>query len=193
MLHEMSFEKAMKCYCEGKMVLSFRIGPTGFETKFLEDMLAQYRFLVDEEEGGESGKAAGPEESERDSNECSKTEKSAPANMTPESRTEEEAPEPEREEEKTQQGEPDPAVKPEKERISVPKTKKGYATKPDQKHIKDLYTSGMSMEEISEELGIQLAAVSKVVSVLGLGDARHKGTYIPNTGSKAVSNGSVVR
>lgn len=50
-----------------------------------------------------------------------------------------------------------------------------------------LYRKGWEMEDIAEAMELPLAYVSQVVHLLGLGDERYKGQYIPSKGSVSVA------
>lgn len=49
-----------------------------------------------------------------------------------------------------------------------------------------LYRRGWEMEQIAEAMELPLVYVSQVVHLLGLGDERYRGQYVPSKGSVSV-------
>lgn len=62
-----------------------------------------------------------------------------------------------------------------------------------EKRVEALYSAGAGMEEIGKQLGVSLAAVSKIVARRGLGKERYQNTVIPSKGSAPVKHCEVGR
>lgn len=69
--------------------------------------------------------------------------------------------------------------------------RKWYLNDEDKKLVAELYKAGEEMEAIADSLNFGLTAVSRYIHESGLGDERHKGKPIPNSGSAAIPSATV--
>ena len=69
--------------------------------------------------------------------------------------------------------------------------RKWYLNDEDKKLVADRYKAGEEMEAIADGLNFGLTAVSRYIHESGLGDERHKGKPIPNSGSAAIPSATV--
>lgn len=78
------------------------------------------------------------------------------------------------------------------EKATVKKSqRKWYLNDEDKKLVAELYKAGEEMEAIADGLNFGLTAVSRYIHESGLGDERHKGKPIPNSGSAAIPSATV--
>lgn len=66
------------------------------------------------------------------------------------------------------------------------KKKTYFVNKANFDRIQELYKAGKEMVDISDELGVAVSAVSKVIMETGLGEERYKGKYIPSEGGAPI-------
>ena len=84
-----------------------------------------------------------------------------------------------------------PAKKAKKSRGSteLDKKKAWYLSKSKEAQVIEMYKAGKEIEEISDELMVGFAPISRFIHDLGLGEERYKGQYIPSDGSAPVVQG----
>lgn len=84
-----------------------------------------------------------------------------------------------------------PAKKTKKSRgnAELDKKKAWYLSESKKAHVIEMYKAGKEIEEISDELMVGMAPISRLIHDLGLGAERYKGQYIPSDGSQSVVQG----
>lgn len=85
---------------------------------------------------------------------------------------------------------PPPNAGEEKATVKRPQ-RKWYLNDEDKKLVAERYKAGEEMEAIADSLNFGLTAVSRYIHESGLGDERHKGKPIPNSGSAAIPSATV--
>lgn len=69
------------------------------------------------------------------------------------------------------------------------KKKVYYLNKANELRAIEMYKAGKEIEEISDELMVGMAPISRLIHDMGLGAERYKGQYIPSDGSQPVVQG----